>query len=57
MKELFEQYGGTIVTVIAITSLIAIVKLLLGQDENSVIYQAFSELLKNFYTSATALKS
>lgn len=47
MKEIFEQYGGAIITVIAIVALAALVTAVIGSDENSPVYQAFSGLMNN----------
>lgn len=52
MDEIFKQYGSTIITVLAIIAVIAIIKLVIGSSESSIVYQAFSELIKNFYKSA-----
>ncbi|MGN0481958.1 MAG: hypothetical protein ACI4HI_00240 [Lachnospiraceae bacterium] len=52
MKEIFEQYGGTIITVIAIFALIAIIRLVIGSDTSSVIYQGFHDMIQNFYSNA-----
>lgn len=46
MKEIIEQYGGTILTFIVILALIAIVGLLLT-GEGSPVADAFSELINN----------
>lgn len=51
MKEIFEQYGGTIVAVIAVTALIGIIRLVIGTDANSVVYEGFHNLIHNFYTN------
>lgn len=48
MKEIFEQYGGAIVTVVAIMALIGVTTALVGNGEGSVIYQAMSDLIKSF---------
>ena len=53
MKEIFEQYGGTIITVIAIFALIAIIRLVIGTDAtDSIIYEGFHDMIENFYTNA-----
>ena len=48
MKEIFEQYGGAIVTVVAITALIGIAMVLLTKDSNGIVSKAFSDLIKSF---------
>lgn len=53
MKEIFEQYGGTIITVIAIFALIAIIKLVIGTgSDDSIVYKGFHDMIENFYTNA-----
>ena len=52
MDEIFKQYGSTIITVLAIIAVIGIITLVSGNDTNSIVYKAFSDLIKNFYTSA-----
>lgn len=51
MKEVFEQYGGAIITVVAILALIAIATSLLTKDSNGIVYKAFANLINNFYSS------
>lgn len=47
MKEIFEQYGGAIITVIAVVALAALITLVIGTDSSSPVYQAFNELIGN----------
>jgi hypothetical protein len=47
LKEIFEQYGGAIITVIAIAALAVMIKTVIGTDSTSPVYQAFSDLLTN----------
>ena len=51
MKEVFEQYGGAIVTVVAILALIASATALLANNSNGIVYKAFAELIQNFYSN------
>ena len=52
MDEIFKQYGSTIITVLAIIAVIGIITLVIGNDTNSIVYKAFSDLFSNFYSSA-----
>ncbi len=52
MKEIFEQYGGVLITVTAIVAVVAIVSLLIGTGEGSIVYKAFHDLLTNFFKNA-----
>lgn len=52
MDEIFKQYGSTIITVLAIIAVIGIITLVIGNDSNSVVYKAFSDLITDFYTNA-----
>ena len=45
MKELFEQYGGAILTVVAFVALGIMLKTMIGTDSTSPVYQAFYGLL------------
>lgn len=48
MKEIFEQYGGAIVTVVAIMALVGVTTAIVGSGENSVIYKAMTDLISTF---------
>ncbi len=50
MKEIFEQYGGAIITVVVILALVSIISLLLQPD--GVVYAALSKLVTDFANSA-----
>lgn len=54
MDEIFKQYGSTIITVLAIIAVIGVITLVIGNDNTSIVYKAFSELITNFYTKADA---
>lgn len=54
MDEIFKQYGSTIITVLAIIAVIGIITLVIGNDTNSIVYKAFSDMITNFYTKADA---
>ena len=47
MKEIFEQYGGAIITVIAVVALAALISMVIGTDATSPVYKAFNSLLQN----------
>lgn len=51
MKEIFEQYGGVIVTVIAVMALIVIIQFLMS--DSGVISNAFQEIIADFLSAAT----
>lgn len=52
MKEVFQEYGGVIVTIIAILSLIAVIAAVIGTGEDGIIGSAFAELVDNFLNQA-----
>lgn len=52
MKEIFEQYGGAIITVIAVVALAAMITLVIGNDDKSPVYQAFASLMTNLGSHA-----
>ena len=43
MKEIFEQYGGVIITVVAIAALA-----IMGNGTSGPVYDAFKNLIDNF---------
>ena len=51
MKEIFEQYGGVIVTVIAIMALIMVINFLM--QDNGAISTAFQTIITDFLGAAT----
>lgn len=51
MKEIFEQYGGAILSVVAILALVSIVSALLSTD-NGVVYTALTRLVNDFASGA-----
>ena len=52
MKEVFQEYGGVIVTIIAILSLITVISAVIGSGEEGIIGTAFKELIENFVDQA-----
>ena len=52
MKEVFQEYGGVIVTIIAIVSLIGVISAVIGTGENGIIGSAFTDLIENFFDQA-----
>ena len=52
MKEVFQEYGGIIITIIAILALIAVITAVIGTNESGIIGRAFSELIADFMDRA-----
>lgn len=52
MKEVFQEYGGVIVTIIAIVSLIAVISAVIGTGADGIIGSAFTELIDSFLQQA-----
>ena len=52
MKEVFQEYGGIIITIIAILALIAVITAVIGTNENGIIGEAFSDLIADFMNKA-----
>ena len=52
MKEVFQEYGGVIVTIIAIISLIGVITAVIGTGEEGIIGTAFTELIESFFEQA-----
>ena len=54
MKEIFQEYGGTLITVVAILAVIVVITAVIGKDENGAIGQAFMQIINNFVAQANA---
>ena len=54
MKEIFREYGGILITVVAILSIILVVTAVIGSDSNSVIGRAFGDLISGFLSQANS---
>ena len=54
MKEFFQEYGGILITVVAILAVIVVISAVIGTDNNSAIAQAFTGLINDFVTRANA---
>lgn len=52
MKEIFQEYGGILITIVAILSVLVVVTAVIGSNENSVVGQAFSGLIQSFADQA-----
>lgn len=52
MKEVFQEYGGVIITIIAILALIAVISAIIGTGEDGIIGSAFTEMIENFLDQA-----
>lgn len=54
MKEIFQEYGGILITVVAILSVILVVVAVIGSDENGAIGIAFKGLIDSFVARANS---
>lgn len=54
MKEIFQEYGGILITVVAILAVIVVITAVIGKDENSAIGQAFMQIINNFVAQVNA---
>ncbi len=53
MKEVFQEYGGVIVTIVAIVALISVISAVIGTgEEGGIVYDAFDGLIKSFIQQA-----
>lgn len=52
MKEIFQEYGGILITVVSILAVIVVITAVIGNDQNSAIAQAFTGLINDFVTQA-----
>ena len=54
MKEICQEYGGVLVTVVAILAVILVITAVVGKDASGPIGNAFSNLINNFIAQANA---
>ena len=54
MKEIFQEYGGVLITVVAILAVIHVITAVVGKDASGPIGNAFSNLINNFIAQANA---
>lgn len=54
MKEIFQEYGGVLITVVAILAVILVITAVVGSDADGPIGVAFSRLIENFIAQANA---
>ncbi|MCI5821797.1 MAG: hypothetical protein PUB24_03550 [Lachnospiraceae bacterium] len=48
MKEVFQEYGGIIITIVAIVALVAVIRTVIG---GSVVSTQFTNAITNFFTT------
>ena len=46
MKEIFQEYGGILITVVAILAVIVVITAVIGKDENGVMEEIGSKIYK-----------
>ena len=54
MKEIFQEYGGVLITVVAILAVILVITAVVGKDASGPIGNVFSNLINNFIAQANA---
>lgn len=54
MKEIFQEYGGVLITVVAILAVILVVTAVVGKDATGPIGHAFTNLIDNCIAQADA---
>ncbi len=54
MKEIFQEYGGILITITAILAVIAVIIVVVGKGDTGVVGKAFSELISKFIDSANS---
>ena len=54
MKEIFQEYGGILITVVSILAVIVVITAVIGKDENGAIGQAFMQIINNFVAQVNA---
>ena len=54
MKEIFQEYGGVLITVVAILAVILVITAVVGNDASGPIGTAFSNLIHNYIEKTNA---
>ena len=54
MQDILKEYGPAIITVVAGVALVTVVTAVIGTDGTSVVGQAFTDLIENFFDSANS---
>jgi uncharacterized membrane-anchored protein len=54
MKEIFQEYGGILITVVAILAVIAVVVAVVGTAETGAVGPAFTKLINSFVEQANS---
>ena len=54
MQDILKEYGPAIITVVAVVALVTVVTAVIGTDGTSVVGQAFTALIENFFDSANS---
>lgn len=55
MREVFQEYGSVIITIIAIVSLIGVISAIIGTgqpNDGGIVYGAFQDLMTRFAEQA-----
>ena len=49
MQEIIREYGAAILTVIAITALVALIIVIIGKGPDSIVGKAFETMISSFF--------
>lgn len=55
MREVFQEYGGVIITIVAIVSMITMITAIMGTGQSGdggIVYEVFENLITNFAEKA-----
>ncbi|MBQ1681502.1 MULTISPECIES: hypothetical protein [Agathobacter] len=52
MKEIFQEYGGILITITAILAVLAVILVVVGTDGSGVVGKAFANLIEHFISTA-----
>ncbi len=56
MQDIIKEYGPAIITVVVIGALIVLLRALIGDgEESSIVGDAFSSLITNFFNNANTV--
>lgn len=57
MKEIFQEYGGILITVVAILSIILVVTAVIGSDATGIVGKTFSDGSSSYMSESAPYRS
>ncbi len=57
MQDIIKEYGPAIISVVVIGAMILLITALIGDDSGSIVGQAFTNMINDFFDSSSAVVS